>query len=165
MDGMGLEAVRAAEARAGVHLPDDYRAFVAEHNQWHPPLNKDWVTAIRAGERRKGMNVHLYPFFWEGNDEEGNSVDMGVLGHFREEFEVFLPEGALTIGACAGDVEVVLFYEGERRGQVWLKIMAECEGEADERDSGMYFSAPSFTDFVSLVGAEPPEAMKYLDEP
>lgn len=145
--GLSENEVRLAETRLGIRLPDDYRALVMLHNGGEPIRGHGSV--VQGEERLWAQNLKLYSLI-----DPGDAQGACILEHLHHEFQPYLPKHSLTIGSFDGDIEVVLFVSGARTGQVWLKSMNQHRRDAPE--SGMYYGAQSFTEFLENLQAEDP---------
>ncbi len=65
-----------------------------------------------------------------------------------------LPEWAIVIGFADRDDLLLLFKDGARKEQVWVKYWEEVPVTADEprnREAGLYFVAASFVKFLGML--------------
>jgi hypothetical protein len=130
-------------------LPADFRAFVLRHNGGDPdPRNFKWFypaegEVIAQVENILGLDPR--PF-----DDPRRNVDCisTTLIHRGE-----LPRYAVAVGFVDRDNLLLIFVDGEREGQVWIKVMNEIlgAGAPGNPEAGVFFVAESFTKFLSIL--------------
>jgi hypothetical protein len=143
---VSMEAITAVEARLGVTLPADYKAFLLKTNGLRPEPDLCFAVPER-GEVMLGCLYGLKP--------ERTSCDLeheqGVITHWTP-----LPAGYVTIGEDPGGNAILLATSGENAGRVlfWDRV-----GFWVGEDGGNTFRvANSFAAFVESLRELPDEA-------
>lgn len=129
------DQVVAAERELGCTLPDDYRDFIKRYNGRRLRPHLLMATDNDGTDFRFVKNISLLPLVTSAG---GGST--GVLSS-RAEWKPLLPQGCIAIGVSKEGTGVVLYVEGPRRGEVWLK---ESKAGPADPESGMFPCSRSF---------------------
>ena len=133
-------------------LPPEYRAFLLLHNGGDPePAYFAWEhPQDGAHESHLDSLLGLDP---RSPADPLRGVDaLRMTLKFRDE----LPEWATVVGFADRDDLLLLFEDGPRAGQVWVKYWEEVPAGADDprdREAGLYRVAGSFTDLLGMLRA------------
>ena len=130
---LDTERLRAIEAKLGVTLPDDYRAFLHEHNGGSPEPS-DFVISDDEGEDTVSV---LYGLHRDANYSlEGNLAA----------YKTHIPRSMIPIGEDPGGNQLCLGLVGAERGRVYFW---------DHETLNINEIAPSFSAFLdSLYDAD-----------
>lgn len=131
-------------------LPADYRRFLLAHNGGIPRhVLFDW-THPEHGKQTSTV-YDLLPFDPRPLDDINRKADVfRITLLYRDE----LPRDSVVIGFADRDDPLLLFVDGERGGQVWIKSWDEVWASRENptpREDAVYFVAPSFRTFIDAL--------------
>lgn len=143
-----VEELSLLEARVGRRLPEDYRAFLLARGGLKEGRTtlRYWMRDGRSALVRVRRPYDLDPSRRPGWDLRG----FHEIFIARASGEGLIPADAMVIASVDySDVVMVLYVDGPRRGQVWLKDWRTLERTGvDKPDDDMVYIAPSFAALV-----------------
>ena len=146
--------VKALEAQLGERLPEDYRQFLLRTNGGYHDKRCFFVPGVEDSSWYDWLNRVDRNLAGPAEESEYNTM---AFQHHR--MGRIIPRDAISIGRANRDDALVLFYRGPRRGQVYLRYVAELD-PADRRweanvNIGLHFVAPSFSSFLGMLQYDP----------
>jgi hypothetical protein len=147
------DELEAAESELNGRFPPDYREFLRHYNG--AQLKRPSVLLARAADGS--------PHWVEGISLYGirSTADGNCILDLQSNWSLALPEGCIIIGGPEGSSGIVMYIRGTRYGQIWIKS-SDCD--PDNRESGMFYCAPSFTAMIdALQAADPADDAKYIE--
>ncbi len=134
------------EARNGISLPEDYKAFLLKHNGGVPEQNCYPVADHREGE----MDICLF----YGIDQEHESFELqSQFEFYRENLEDPAFKNLFPIGYDSFNDQICLDLSPERYGAVIFLDLVPIWKDFTEKD--IYVIADCFDDFLALLTEEP----------
>ena len=141
--GLAPEKIDAMEKEFNLHLPADYRQFLLEVGGG--VADEDEYNEIRVEDLNDAISVAV--LYGIGNQPAHCSIEKAMRDYGDE-----IPTNSVIFGhECYGSY-LVLECDGENAG-VWFWDDC-CEYEATTEESGVYFVADSFTEFINLLGGK-----------
>lgn len=144
---LSMQALAAAEQALAVSLPDDYRAFLLQHNGGQPEPDR-FAIAWRPGQR-EAMVGPASMVSWLFAVYDGRSENLLRMNQIT--FKGRLPPGTLAIGRDPGSNLLLLRTSGPQRGELlyWLmETEARTEDGETPTEDNVGFVADSFDDFL-----------------
>lgn len=164
-----MSVLESLEQELGARLPEDYRQFLQANNGGTPERG---YFAIEGREDCIWIDYLLQlDGFLSGVAGRSSGADSyTTIASWQARFAVpsartgrgygnIIPEGTLVIGVVGRDDPLLLYYRGERRGQVYWKSLQELPFPPNQRwerepELGLHFVAPSFTGFLGMLQGE-----------
>lgn len=143
------EDITAFEKKWNISLPEDYAAFLLEHNGGTP--EEDWLFDFfdEVTERENGSIIRDFFKIYPRGEHAYDSLDI-VCGNVWEDESIgrdFLP-----IADDPGGNPICLGIAGENRGKVCF-----CNADYEDLDTGYLVMSPIASSFSAFL------AMLYLD--
>jgi hypothetical protein len=152
--GPAAARVARAEKELGVKLPRDYRDFMVKHNGATP---KDSFFVFQR-KRRRAMNwISSLCRIAPSKIDPGNLRGANELRDRCAAEGAPVPAGCIVIGYDASDEFILLFVEGKRKNEVWLRLLEDTNSDPAAKpdpEEGMYKLAPSFGRFLKNLRSE-----------
>jgi hypothetical protein len=132
-----------------VELPTDDLSFVLKHNGGAPRPNH-FTYKGKGGKATSVWVANFLPLVVDPIENLHSNV-IGMLLRLRRD----IPAECLPIGFAVRDDPILLYIDGNRSGQIWLKDFDQVEMRADRKPTpptkAIYFLAPSFNDFLGKL--------------
>jgi cell wall assembly regulator SMI1 len=135
------DAIRQAESRLGVTLPDDYKAFLREQNGGEPEMN-----FLEGGDDIGGAHVRYFLSAGPNEVEDVDDLESTASAYWGPEHQ--LDPGVLPIGEDAFGNLICLKVSGEDYGAVYIWDHEKGGAEAYTRATG------SFNEFFERLRAK-----------
>jgi hypothetical protein len=136
--------VARAERELGVKFPREYRDFMVKHNGKTP---KDAFFAFQRKRRRETNWISSLCRISPSKIDPGNLRGANQLRDDCAAEGAPVPAGCIVVGFDASDNFILLFVEGKRKNEVWLRLLEDTSNDPSAKpdpEEGMYRLAPSF---------------------
>ncbi|QDU79804.1 SMI1 / KNR4 family protein [Polystyrenella longa] len=145
-----IPQITTCHDQLGCNLPKEYKEFLMNHNGAFPEPSS---FRIKNDDLLHSIDIMLY---LDSNLFEPRAdAFYQTISFTLEKEKDYIPAGSFVIAIVDRDDLLLLFYEGKRKGEIWLKIEtyeSPMKGENGyKREQGLCKVASSFTGFIEKL--------------
>ena len=150
-------ALRVFKKRFATWLPEEYEAFLLSGSPWNERSREIKVQDRKFNERfkfYKGAVDVICPYVLIENEEPSSPtvLDMNEILLSRQKGDGLLPSQCIGISSTETGENIILFVDGRRKGEVWLKAWHRLTHDnMDDPEEDLYKLASSFASFMKAI--------------